>query len=693
MSYTNADIANAIAYSNQRIILRTMNSLYATHPHIVSHLQYSIKLADPDVDYYYPTSFAKKAILITTVIPEIMCDKISCNNTRQWDLCTPKHEASYYRVGVEVDEIERQCQPACYHLMMDPAIDEETGNLQVQMMRLTYRKDYGCIILPPALSWQEFPFYRSNERFEQRKNDLPAGFDRAPDIPFTYSGRSYRYNKPYCDAYFDQWSESKKTCIVTWYEKIGYAVIGESIIKLAKAGIQALENGNASTYPPLPPLPDVPTIENEWLLSGWKQDVNADFILPPLDFSFTDEFIEQRETCYPKVCVLENTLDKKKRLIQKLKKQQTHLATTIRRKLEANFTIEILNDAEKARIHFVRDYTNGSRSTCDFTKIHADDDGGFNIVDVISSIFGSMMDPSFWLDMGIGFVSDVALDQIKKTARKLADKLIPKLVDIILATTTKLLSEVLSKSIMATIAQCTARIIIKSTGKVMVKMAELMAEMASIIGWILVIITLFDLILSIWDPLGFNNKFDEAIIDSVMQQSDVSLRMALATPVPVIDFNILASIILSDDVILDNSLHVFSDIYEYLDALTVNVEGSRIYKGFEVDPSKIEHNPADESIAKSKIDNFKDFFVYETDHAIRMRFFDNSNFLVLFLFSIAISMLLLNIYLLAILFLFIALLIVFLSYLNSANLDVGLYAEQSFAFFSMLNNNLLTRKK
>lgn len=691
MSYTNQDIDNSINYSNERIQLRLINIMFLKHPHLTSHMEYTIEPADADVDYYYPASFAKYAIKVTTNIPAKMCEKLSCNSAKKDSTCTRYDNAGYFQVGDEPNAFERNCQPACYNLMTDPVYDEETGEEQVQMMRLDYNSRHGCIILPPALLWHEFPFYRSTEVYEQRLNDLPTGFNRAIDNPASYSGRNYEYNKSYCDAFYDKWSDEKTTCIISWYERVLYAVVGESIVKMVKSGIQTIQNGGSSDYPPLPVLPEPPEIEDDWLLAGWRSDIDEDFILPPIDFTFTTKKIH-REKEITETLKLDQTIYQKKiNFIKILHRKQNRLSSSIRRRLEENYDLVILTPTEKQKIQSIKEYNKQPRKTIlTYNDIHlvrkqdksADDPSlTETIAAIIGGLVASMTTPEFWLDVGIGFMSDTILSQIKTISKKLANSIIPKLTNIILKTSTKVLSQVFTKSLMGTISQCASKIIIKTVSKVMIQLTKIMAEIASVVGIILAIITIFDLILTIWDPLGFNSKFDDDIIKSVTQQSDEGLRMQLETAIPSMTFELLSNLLLSTDDIINISVLSFNDIYAYLDALTINSEGSRIYKGFELDFSDVNNDELNnKSIANTKIITQDDLYKYEKDHAVRMRYYKTTSKLAFGCVTIGSLLLFLEIYVFAFLLFIIAFVFIFSSYLNTVNINVGKFTEQFMKF-------------
>ncbi|UVX94925.1 PIF-0 [Callinectes sapidus nudivirus] len=675
MSYTNKDLDNGIAYSNNRYTLRLINILYKNIPHIISHMQYSIEQADPDNDYYYPSTFALKAIKVTTKIPQNMCEKISCNSITKEGSCSRTDKASYYVVG-DAATFSRQCEPSCYNLRKDPIIDEETGDEQVQMIRLEYNNLYGCIMLPTAYVWHERPFFRSESVYEHRLNDLPTGFNRGPNDDYTYSGLTYTYNKSYCDAFYDKWDPDKQTCVKKWWETVLYAVVGESIIKLVKAGIQSIKNGDKSDYPPVnfPPIPD---IEPEWTVSGWLADINDNFILPPNNYELPPTKMIQRECSYKNHEKLEEPNHVKNiNIIKNIKSRQQRISSNLRRKLEENYELVLtekeVNEIKKVKMYNKTKHTMQHELKLKNVKTGKESDVFETLMAIIEGLMSSLFDPAFWVDIGIGIISDAILDQIKVVFRKMANEIIPKLTAKILALSGKVMSKVFAKSVLSTIANTMSKLIIKTISKVMIKLTKLMAEVASVVGIILAILTFFDILLTIWDPLGFNNKFDPEILTSVTRSSDIAMRQSLGTSIPELTFEIFANMVLTPEEIIDESLHVFSNIYEYLDSLTVNSEGSRIDKGDELDFDGVDDSQLDSNaIANTKVLTPKEFYDYEINHSHRMKFFKTSTSIITGIAVVGCFFMIIDMWIMALLIFIIALAVAISSYVNGSWLNVG----------------------
>ncbi|UVT30860.1 P74 [Penaeus vannamei nudivirus] len=678
MSYTNKDLDNAIAYSNNRYTLRVLNKLNSTHPHLVSHIKYSIEQANADDDYYYTEAFKNKAIKVTVTIPEKLCTKLSCNSINGEKTCTRSDEVSYYAIGDQAD-FELRCQPACFNLTTHPAIDEETGEEQVQMLRLSYNDDYGCIFIPPGSVWQEVPFYRSESKYEHRLNDLPVGFNMVKGDKTNYSQISYKYNKAYCDAFYDKWNPSTGKCDLKWWEKVLYAVVGEQIVKIVKAGIVVASTGNKSDYPDMN-LPTVPEVDPIFKLYGWKQDINSDFILPSSDFEFdgTNNNKIFRESIMKnsrlKVLDYEHNVN----IIKILKNRKNQISSNLRRRLEQqqnNYKI-ILNDQDLSQLHSIK-LSAKNKPTIKFRSITKEgEEDDLSVIEyvgmILNGLLQSAMTPAFWEDVGIGILSDAILDQIKTVFRKLANDIIPKLTVRLLEVSGTVLAKVFANSIIATITQTFSKIIIKTVSKIMVQLTKLVAELASVVGVILAIITFFDILLSIWDPLGFNNKFDEEILTSVTQSSDLAMRQSLEVAIPRMNFSIMSNMMLSAEEIIDESLHCYKHIYEYLDSLTVNSEGSRLDKGDEINVSNVDEGELNDSlIVNSKYITPREIYDFEKEHADRMGFFKTSNKAIVATAAMGILLMFAGLPLIALIAFIIMIALINVSYLNSSTLNFG----------------------
>lgn len=581
MSFTDQDMANAMCYANHRLKLANLKHLYTTHPHIASHVKYRVTRADPVADYYYPASFRHRAVKTEMHIDRRLCEKLSCNVAKPDGVCGAAEEASYYRVG-DQDVYERVCQPSCYGLTQHAAD-------KPQMLRLHYNGGR-CNIVPPVVTWLEAPLYRSGERYEKRVNDLPVGFNRGPTDPHTATGLAYEYNKTYCDAFFDNWDPVAKDCRYPWHMTLLNAVVGEAVVKLVRAGVTYAESGRKSDIP-RPDLPPAPVIEDVWLKEAWLSDVDAAFVPPDVGADVVDDDGDGA----------------------------THTATlgdmirTVRAGGAGELTCNQRRQLEtKARVR---------RSTA--SAVVDDAKHVAQIVkDAILSVMESFTTPEFWRNLGINVLSEAILFRLKQVASDAATRLVPKLMETLAAeASSKLLANVLSKSVLAVTANTLGRVAVRAVGHAVIGICKALANIVSVVGIVLAVVNVFDIILSFWDPLSFNKKYDKEILARLMEQSEFALREEYKTSEPALTFDLLCAMLIDQQRTIELGLGVFGFVYEYLDSLTVNSHGVRIDKGGPVVVDFGAHVGAAPQPPPPLLYTPAQLYRYEREHVRRMRYF------------------------------------------------------------------------
>lgn len=631
MSYTEDDMTNAMAYANQRLKLIYLKHLYGTHPHIASHVKYRVTRADPELDYYFPSAFDRRAVKTEMSVDSVLCEKLSCNNVKLDGLCDRAEEASYYRVG-DQEVFERVCQPACYGLL-------QHGNEKPQMPRLHYNRGR-CAIVPPAVTWLEAPLYRSGERYEKRVNDLPVGFNRGPVDPNTVTGLTYDYNKTYCDAFFDNWDPVAKDCYYPWHLVLLHAVVGESVVKLVRAGVTYAESGRKSDIP-RPDLPPVPLIENVWSKEAWLSDVNADFVPPDVDVSLESG-----------VATAESG-DNVVRDILRKARASTALNIDQRRRLE-----------ETAVTRHRRSIVDGE------TIVHV----AQIVKEAVLNVMESFTTTDFWQNLGINVLSEAVLLRLKELATNAATRLVPRLMELLAAeSSTELLTNVLSKSVSVVTANAIGKLAVKVMGQTVIGICKTLAQLVSVVGVVLAIVNVFDIILSFWDPLNFNKKYDKEVLTQLMEQSEFALREDFKTSTPVMTFDLLCTLLIDQERMIELNLSAFAYVYEYLDSLTVNSRGVRIYKGGPVDCAR----HSDEIVVNTRLYTPDQMYRHERDHANRMRYFAAIRPYAVGATAVASLFLVAGAHFAGLLFALVAVLLVFSLYYNAwSPTNLNVYLEQ-----------------
>jgi len=679
-TFTDVDIANAAEYAQQRLRLVYLHYLMEKVPHIASHFTYTITQADTEKDYYYPPVFRRKAIKVNIRVNPTVCEKISCNSVNTQSACKPTDVAEYLRVG-DQEIFERVCQPACYNLY-DKTVYDDDGKELPQMLRVQAKEDK-CVIIGGTAIWLEQPFYRSTEHFARRLNDLPIGFNRGPENPITQSGLQYEYNKTYCDSYFDKWDPENKNCYVPWYEVILRAVVGESIVKLVNSGVTWIENGLKSDIPQ-PNLPKPPPIESIWLLDNWRDDIDPNFILPPIDIELPDAK-DGSERCDDIIYDKNDYkfVDSRKKMGFKSNGEYTR--RLIKRTVESSLSKTMMTAQERQFLDnsiFKENYTQrvaGQKYTRNFAitekQKNADE---LNIGEIILEILGSILyntDPEYWRDITIGLAFDGVLAGIKKASKQIIKKVVPKLADYLIKSTYAILSNIFGGALKCWITMTISRVAIQMASKIIIALCRMLAQAASVIGLILTIIGFCDIAFMIWDPLGYNNKFDKAILRRVLEENEFALREDFNMNRPEMTFDLIVLLMIDPSVAAELGLQIFGFIYEYLDSLEVNSEGTRIDKGSVV-RKYFDKDQQDKAMVETKLYTQKDLYEYEEYHAMRMRYFTKVKPYVLTLTGIGCVLLVLKVYYLSLIIFILVIFIAYTTYLN-ATYNVGRFVENS----------------
>jgi len=566
MSFTQTDILNAMVFATQRSRLQMLEHMNGKNPHLLSHVTYNIRQAHHIQDYYFPVSLQNRAIMSEINITPTLCEKLSCNFAGPRGNCKSGDVAYNYRVG-DVSNFRVACEPACFNLLPNPTFNDDNEEYP-HMTRLTYNERLDeCVFVPTSTIWAEVPLYRSNEIYETRVNDLPVGFNETFD-PMTNSGVAYTYNETYCKSFFDSWDPHKKICVTPVFQQILNVVIGENIVKLTKAGVTALKN-NGNTIPPPPNLPTVPDIAQKFTLRNWLSDIDESFVVPDPDAD-NDNII-------------------------------------------TNTKLPLVSQKNTERVRLLAEKYGGDNNLGEAVL----DGVGAALLALLEGLF---TDPMFLAALGIDVISDLLLDGIKKIAKQTIARAGPALAKMMTNFAgTRIYSRVFSVALRSTLTRMLTQVALKLTSQFIIALARMVVLASSVIGILLIIISLFDLLLTFWDPLGFNNKYPPTFLNDLMLYSDSALREQFGTSSPRITFDLLVVIMLTEDELMTINLDAFLWIFEYLNALDVNSEGRRINKGNLMDVPDNIVSDYDEAVARMYIKTPQEFRDFEEKHTIRWR--------------------------------------------------------------------------
>jgi len=507
MSINNGDLINSQKFSTANYHIRLLRAVYKKVPNVASELSVKIRNAT-DNDFFIPNSLKHCAHIVDISVTENMCNMMSCNQFKSNSMCGENEAISVYRIG-DTNQYDYSCQPACSKFEITPP-------------RLHWHQNQ-CKIVPNKFVQFEHPFYRSDIKYEYRKNDLPTGFSRI-ETDETFSGYNYLLNKTYC-GYFDMLYEENKNCYSTWYNKyIVDPLLGGALWKNIGSGIHTVISNKPYPEPSsLPPLllPSSSGYKDYHTLDGWSKHLNGDFKLPEL-FEIKPIKLNDRGV--------------------------------------------VVDDDDDD------DYLDRSKEkTINLHRINIDT--ASSVIDVILNLISN---PDFLINLGTEAILDISLIQFKKMCLELVERLSGNMAKELVNLTGKIGYKILN----AAISSASMRVMITTVAAQMaIQIAKFAATTATVIGWVLVGIFVLDIVFTFWDPFGYNNIISQEMINNAVKnlENDTLLKYNLKN----FNYNFfsLVNFVLTQDELEEIGIKSIIEEAIYLNELEVNSFGVVIDKG------------------------------------------------------------------------------------------------------------------
>lgn len=523
MSYTDIDNDNADKFADVNQKIRLLQLLQKKAPHLTSHLQLEFRDAT-DEDYHRPASLKEKCKVLNITIDQNLCDLLSCNITKEKDLCKSNDIASYYYLGD--DQLGIQCQPACFNTKSKQTYDEH-GNQIPNAHLLNYFQNE-CRYVPEQMAtYLEKPFYRSDVHYERRINDMPTGYSRFESNNIIGSGYDYKINATYC-KYFDL-EYIDEECEENWWELGIDYTFGYRFLNTIRSTTRVVFNHGIEFKEPenLPIKPT--TLPTLLTLDGWKNNINKDFVIP-------------------------------------------ELIDTTPHKIESHH----INNERNEREQYILAYE------AMHPKPHAKPTD-LNWNEKLESMLNHVLNYSKLLDLIIRNhvykLSKIALKGIKSICIKIIERMTPAITNQLVSVTEIMGSRVLAAALRNTCIEYTARFSISIASRGIIFLAKSVSLATSIVGWFLLIGQIFDFIFTFYDPFGYNNLKPKDFPQHMMEQGERVLRRQTNKTTQVYDFDELVRNLLTPDEIDEISILSFTDRMNYFNALTVNSDGEIINKG------------------------------------------------------------------------------------------------------------------
>ncbi|AIU41254.1 p74 [Sucra jujuba nucleopolyhedrovirus] len=523
---TTTDLTNASRYAVHRHRLNFIPKWRARFPNIL--IDYEIRPATND-DYYVPPLLKDVAVAVKLTFSKRGCESMSCYPFTETEPIDYSTKFGYTQTS---ETAVGYAQPACYHL--DRAAATRTGaENEVQAPELRYTTANGCI-LADTLSKMYFnsPYLRTEEHLISGVDDVP-GFNVHPNadplFPEMFRGE---FNQAYCRRFGRTLTNGG--CSMQWWESVIGFVLGDTIyttFKLAANNIFS-ELRNFDYTRPSPDLPAKPTADADLLLANWLAVRD-----PKVDVTYESKFSDFAQ-------LVELNIDERTRI---------------------KYTAELGFE----KLPFSRELHYRSRNN---TLPVAASNFNVNEDDLKFIISQFMEDYSLLIGLWVSSGFDNVIDAMKYMLRKINASLIPAMKRVLLNTSKRITVKLLGESYKAAVVHQFNRIAIKSISAAAKAMSKIAIQAASVVGVILILLTLADLVLAFWDPFGYSNMFPRQFPDDMSNSFLAAYFDTFGETRDIVQFlpEFFDEFVEDDDsAILDSFLYIL----DYVSALEVNSNG------------------------------------------------------------------------------------------------------------------------
>lgn len=396
----------------------------------------------------------------------------------------------------------------------------------------------------------------------------------------TQSGVGYRVNEAYCTVFNDNWKDGE--CKESLDNTIVGAVIGNTLYNYIKAGVNVAITGHQYPLPSgMKPQPDTPPMQ----VDAWLKNVDSSFQPPP-----------PPEDLGP----------------ARMRRAATLTEATTKKGDEGLDWQAIANQI------------------------------GETLTLILREMIHMLITPEFWVQMGIQVSAEMSSKLIANLLRMCADTLIPRLAEAMVGKSVSLFAW--RASMRLAFVHAVVKAIVPYVGAFAAASARILASAVSLVGIILIITQIFDIILTVWDPLGFTSKYPPELLTRLVLEGEMGLRRQLQLSDLSFTFDHLCTILIDQRDEMEISLGGIHHMYDYLSRLTTNSEGSVIYHGPTV---QVEPLPATKWLAQAKQYTAKDFLAEEETHTERQRYYDTIRTGLLLVSAAVVGLILLEAYVVA----------------------------------------------
>nr|AEU04749.1 P74 [Spodoptera litura MNPV X17] len=528
-SLTFVDIQNAGWYSEHMHRLRFIPKWRTKMPHIL--VDYEIRAANNN-DYYVPPLLAHKAIHVKFKFSKRGCESMTCypfHETGPINANTPTNYTQTSETAIMYG------QPACYNLDR-VAATREGGENEVQAPELRYTRNDQCLLVDTVSKmYFNSPYMRTDEHLIKGVDDVLA-FNVHPDSDLLFPERFVgTFNEAYCRRFGR--SLVNGGCSMQWWESLIGFVLGDTIyITLKMLANNVFSELRSFGYKrPSSMLPAPPTVDSQKILDDWRNVRD-----PMADVDFEIAFAEYKTLA----------------------------------DLGLNDFLNKL--VYRAEVGFSREHVSRSLQYRVATSLAQTYDGADSDLEAIISQF--LEDNALILGIATSFGFDYLFDAIKAILKRINTTLIPLLKQMLVNTSREVTTRLLGETYKAAVTQAFNRIAIKTISTIAKALTRIAIKAASIIGIILIIVSIGDLILGLWDPFGYNNMFPreypEDLSMSFLTAYFASLNNGTRDLIEFLPEYFEELVDVEGDDIL--TIDALSDTLEYVASLTVNSNGQML---------------------------------------------------------------------------------------------------------------------
>lgn len=495
------DLTNASKYAIHRHRLNFIAKWRSKMPHIL--IDYEIRAAD-DADYYVPPKLMDRALAVKLTFSKRGCESMSCYPFSE---TAPIDQSALQAYTQTSDTAVAYGQPACYNLDR-AAATREGGENEVQAPELVYTAGGKCVLVDTlSKMYLNSPYLRTEEHLIQGVDDVP-GFNIRPDpdplFPEMVKGE---FNSAYCRRFGRDLVNGG--CSLQWWENLIGFVLGDTIyvtFKLLANNIFSELRGFDYLRPSLL-LPAAPTVDGARVLEEWRdtRDPTADlaYEIEFSKFETLQDFELQRDTklVYTAEAGFRRTATNRN-LAENFVPRRVVIVN------DDNINATLNNDTGSENNNNVAAAAAADTDTARHQRSSTDEELDFILTQFIE-------DNALIAGILFSFGFDKVLDNFKAVLKHINTRLIPHLKRMLLTTTKRVTVKLLGETYKAAVAHQFNRMAIQMLSTMAKAMTKITAKAASVIGIVLILFTLADLVLAIWDPFGYGNMFPREFPDDL----------------------------------------------------------------------------------------------------------------------------------------------------------------------------------